>query len=158
MRAIIQRVSKASVTIGGEVTAQIGHGLLILLGVTHDDTLQTAEYLAKKCAELRIFTDDQDKMNLAVMDLGGELLVVSNFTLYAACAKGRRPDFIAAARPEAAVPLYRHFVESLRSFSGLRVVTGEFGADMEVALVNDGPVTIFMDTNEMRPSKGAAGI
>ena len=153
MRAILQRASRAQVTIQGEVSGEIGHGLVIFLGVTHEDTAETAEYLAKKCAELRIFTDSQDKMNLSVMDLGGEFLVISNFTLYAACAKGRRPDFIAAARPETAIPLYEHFVESLRTFSGLKVATGRFGADMEVSLVNDGPVTIFMDTAEMRPAK-----
>ena len=157
MRAIIQRVAQASVTIEGNTT-----GLLILLGVTHSDTRQTAEYLARKCAETRIFTDEQDKMNRSVMDIGGEMLVISNFTLYASCAKGRRPDFIAAARPPHAEPLYEYFVQCLRDFSGLRVATGEFGADMKVALLNDGPVTIFMDTDEMRPhlgeNKGAGGL
>lgn len=148
MRAVIQRVSSASVTIGGEEVAAIGKGLLILLGVTHGDGKKESDYLAAKCAGLRIFRDSEDKMNLSVSDVGGEALVVSQFTLYSDCRKGKRPAFIAAARPETAIPLYERFVEKLRE-TGLRVGTGQFGADMQVSLLNDGPVTILMDTEEM---------
>lgn len=148
MRAVIQRVSTASVAIGGEKVSAIGTGLLILLGVTHGDTEAEADYLAGKCAGLRIFRDEEDKMNLSVEQVGGQVLVVSQFTLYGDCRKGKRPAFVAAATPEIAVPLYERFVDRLRK-NGLTVKTGQFGADMQVSLVNDGPVTILLDTAEM---------
>lgn len=148
MRAVIQRVSHASVSIDGKEVAAIPRGLLILLGVTHSDGEREADYLAAKCAGLRIFRDSEDKMNLSVSDVGGEVLVVSQFTLYSDCRKGKRPAFVAAARPETAVPLYERFVAKLRE-TGLAVGTGQFGADMQVSLLNDGPVTILMDTDEM---------
>lgn len=148
MRAVIQRVSTASVAIGGEKVSAIGSGLLILLGVTHGDTEAEADYLAQKCAGLRIFRDEEDKMNLSVEQVGGQVLVVSQFTLYGDCRKGKRPAFVAAATPEIAVPLYEWFVDRLRK-TGLTVKTGQFGADMQVSLVNDGPVTILLDTAEM---------
>lgn len=149
MRVLIQRVKNASVTIEGTVQGQIEQGLLILLGVCEGDTAQDAAYLAEKCTGLRIFTDENDKMNLSCADIGGGLLIVSQFTLYGDCKKGKRPNFMRAARPETAIPLYEHFIAQCRS-SGLPVETGIFGADMQVSLVNDGPVTIWMDTAEMR--------
>ncbi len=149
MRALIQRVKNAAVTIDGAVQGQIDKGLLILLGVCEGDTEQDAAYLADKCAGLRIFTDENDKMNLSCADIGGGLLVVSQFTLYGDCKKGKRPNFMRAARPETAIPLYEHFIQQCKA-SGLPVETGTFGADMQVSLVNDGPVTIWMDTAEMR--------
>ena len=141
MRAVIQRVSSASVSISGEECASIGRGLLILLGVTHGDGEKECDYLAAKCAGLRIFRDQEEKMNLSVSDIGGAVLVVSQFTLYSDCRKGRRPAFVD-------VVLYEQFVERLRQ-AGLQVETGRFGADMQVSLLNDGPVTILMDTQEM---------
>ena len=149
MRAIIQRVSHASVTIDGAVHGKIGPGLLILLGVSEEDTEENAVYLADKCTCLRIFTDENDKMNLSAADIGGGLLVISQFTLYGDCRRGKRPSFVRAARPEKAIPLYEAFLARCRA-SGLPVETGEFGADMKVELLNDGPVTIVMDTDEMR--------
>jgi len=148
MRAVIQRVSHASVSIEGKEVAAIRQGLLILLGVTHEDGEKEADYLAAKCAGLRVFRDGEGKMNLSVSDVGGEALVVSQFTLYSDCRKGKRPAFVAAARPETAIPLYERFVAKLRE-TGLTVGTGQFGADMQVSLLNDGPVTILMDTGEM---------
>lgn len=148
MRAVIQRVSAASVAIDGEEVSAIGAGLLILLGVTHGDTEAEADYLAQKCAGLRIFRDSEDKMNLSVDQVGGQALVVSQFTLYGDCRKGKRPAFVAAAPPEVAIPLYERFTDQLRK-TGLTVRTGRFGADMKVHLVNDGPVTILLDTAEM---------
>ncbi|MDY3305156.1 MAG: D-aminoacyl-tRNA deacylase [Clostridia bacterium] len=149
MRALVQRVRTASVTINDVCRAKIGQGLLILLGVTHDDGAAQAELLAKKCADLRVFEDEQGKMNRAVGEIGGEILVVSQFTLYADCRKGNRPAFIAAARPETAQPLYEDFTDRLRQ-RGIPVQTGEFGADMKVELLNDGPVTILLDTDELK--------
>ncbi len=149
MRALVQRVTSASVSIEGETVGKIGQGFLILLGVKEGDTPELSDYLAEKCAGLRVFTDEQGKMNLSLADIGGEVLVVSQFTLYADCRKGKRPSFIGAARPETAVPLYEHFKAALQD-RGLKVECGRFGADMQVALVNDGPVTIMMDTDEMR--------
>ncbi|MCB0521275.1 MAG: D-tyrosyl-tRNA(Tyr) deacylase [Lewinellaceae bacterium] len=146
MRAIIQRVSQASVTIEKEIKASIGPGLLILLGIEDADGQEDIDWLCKKIAQLRIFGDGNGQMNLSVQDIGGELIVVSQFTLHASTKKGNRPSFIKAARPEVAIPLYEKFVETLRAMSGLPVGTGQFGADMKVALVNDGPVTIAMDT------------
>lgn len=149
MRAIIQRVAHASVTIDGAVHGKIGPGLLILLGVSEDDAEEDARYLADKCAGLRIFTDENDKMNLSAADIGGGLLVISQFTLYGDCRRGKRPSFVRAARPEKAILLYEAFLARCRA-SGLPVETGEFGADMKVELLNDGPVTILMDTDEMK--------
>lgn len=148
MRAVIQRVSTASVAIDGEEVSSIAGGLLILLGVTHGDGEAEADYLAQKCAGLRVFRDSEDKMNLSVDQVGGEVLVVSQFSLYGDCRKGKRPAFVAAAPPEIAIPLYERFVDQLRR-TGLTVRTGRFGADMKVSLINDGPVTILLDTAEM---------
>lgn len=149
MRALVQRVSRASVTIDGRVHGAIDKGFLVLLGITEGDTEADARYLADKCVGLRVFTDENDKMNRSLADVGGGLLVVSQFTLYGDCSHGRRPSFIAAARPDTATPLYECFVARCRE-SGLPVETGEFGAHMEVELLNDGPVTLWMDTAEMR--------
>ena len=151
MRAILQRVSGAWVTINGGITREIGPGLLILLGVTQSDTTQQAAWLAKKCCELRIFSDEQDKMNLSLLDVDGEVMVVSNFTLYADCKKGRRPAYVRAARPEQADGLYLAFVEEIRALGIRNVQTGEFGADMQVQLINDGPGTTFLETDEIMP-------
>jgi D-aminoacyl-tRNA deacylase len=148
MRAVIQRVSSAQVTVHGDVVGQIGRGFLVLLGVTAADGEAEAALLARKIAGLRIFEDDGGKMNLALADVGGAVLAVSQFTLYADLRKGRRPSFIAAARPEQAEPLYRRFC-SLLLAEGLTVEQGVFQAEMQVALVNDGPVTIWMDTAEL---------
>ncbi|MCC6723543.1 MAG: D-tyrosyl-tRNA(Tyr) deacylase [Saprospiraceae bacterium] len=146
MRAVIQRVSQASVTIEGAVKSEIGHGLLILLGIEDADDDEDIEWLTKKIAQLRIFGDENGLMNLSVQDIQGQIIVVSQFTLHASTKKGNRPSFIRAAKPDMAIPLYEKFVAALRATSGLDVQTGEFGADMKVALLNDGPVTIVMDT------------
>jgi D-tyrosyl-tRNA(Tyr) deacylase len=146
MKAVITRVSSASVRIGGAVCGQIGTGFLILLGVAHADTAQQADRLADKITQLRIFEDAEGKMNLGLAEVGGSLLVVSQFTLFGNCKKGRRPDFLAAARPETAIPLYEYFIEACRN-KGFRVETGRFGAYMEVESVNDGPVTLILDTD-----------
>lgn len=145
MRAVIQRVSRARVVIDGETVGEIGAGLLVLLGVTHEDTAEAAAWLADKVVGLRIFNDADGKMNLAIGDVGGGMLVVSQFTLYGDCRKGRRPSFIDAARPEVAIPLYEAFVNAVKAL-GVRVATGRFGAMMQVELVNDGPVTLVIDT------------
>lgn len=145
MRAVVQRVKRASVTIDGTKTAEIGVGFLILLGVHETDTEADAEYLAKKCCGLRVFEDDNGKMNRSVQDVGGAFLVVSNFTLYGDCKKGNRPSFTSAARPETAVPLYEHFISCVRQ-SGIACQTGMFGADMQVELLNDGPVTLIVES------------
>lgn len=144
MRVLIQRVLNASVTIEGEQTASINRGLLIFLGVQHEDTEAEANALAKKCAELRIFSDESDKMNLSVQDISGEILVVSQFTLYGTCTKGRRPEFSMAAKGETALSLYQHFIQKLREIYP-KVETGHFGADMKIALTNDGPVTLWIE-------------
>ncbi len=146
MRAVIQRVSQASVTINNKVKPEIGPGLLILLGVEDADGSEDIEWLTKKIAQLRIFGDADGLMNLSIQDIAGQIIVVSQFTLHASTKKGNRPSFIKAARPEVAIPLYEKFVAALRETSGLEVLTGEFGADMKVSLLNDGPVTIIMDT------------
>ena len=146
MRAVIQRVSSASVTIGGAVKSAIGPGLLILLGVGHEDGQADLDWLVRKTAGLRIFDDEAGVMNRSVVDIGGEALVVSQFTLMASTKKGNRPSYIAAAGHEKAVPLYEAFCAALSDAIGRPVGTGEFGADMQVALVNDGPVTICIDT------------
>ncbi len=144
MKVVIQRVSQGSVTIDGEIVAAIGNGLLILLGISPDDTLDIAKQMADKIAHLRIFEDDKDKMNLSLLDVGGEALVVSQFTLYADTSRGRRPSFISAAQPDVAEPLVTAFAQMLAA-RGIPTQTGVFGARMDVALVNDGPVTIVME-------------
>ena len=146
MRAVIQRVTSASVTIGGEVKSAIGPGLMILLGVGHEDTPEDIDWLVKKIAGLRIFNDDAWAMNRSVVEIGGDALVVSQCTLMASTKKGNRPSYIGAAGHELAIPLYDKFCAALSAALGRPVGTGEFGADMKVALVNDGPVTICIDT------------
>lgn len=146
MRLVIQRVSSASVTVDGAITGQIGAGLLILAGIEHDDTADDLAWLVSKVTQMRIFADAEGKMNLSVKDSGGELLVVSQFTLHASTKKGNRPSFIRAARPETAIPLYEQFLALLEAELGKPVACGIFGADMQVALVNDGPVTICIDS------------
>ena len=146
MRAVIQRVSEASVTIGADVVGQIGTGLLVLVGVEAGDTSTDADWLAGKVTQMRIFPDDAGKMNRSVTEAAGGLLVISQFTLIASTAKGNRPSFIEAARPEEAVPLYERFLAAVESQAGRRPERGVFAADMKVALVNDGPVTIVIDS------------
>lgn len=146
MRAVIQRVSKASVTINGEVKSAIGWGFLILLGVCDEDTMDDVEWLVKKIANLRVFDDEAGVMNRSIQDIGGEALVVSQFTLYASYKKGNRPSWFRAGSHEHSIPLYKAFCSELSAAIGKDVGTGEFGADMKVELVNDGPVTICMDT------------
>lgn len=148
MRAVITRVKSASVSIAGSVVGEIGHGLLILLGVGPDDTPELCEKLADKALGLRIFCDEAGKMNRSLADIGGQVLVVSQFTLYADCRKGKRPSFTGAALPELAVPLYEQFLQECRS-RGFELQHGRFGADMLVASENDGPVTILLDTDEL---------
>ena len=145
MRLPIQRAAKGSVSIGGETVGRTGKGLVVLVGVTHTDTEADAEYLANKCVNLRIFTDENDKMNLSLLDIGGGMLAISQFTLYGDCVKGRRPGFDLAARPELAEPLYEKFVELVRNM-GVPVETGRFGADMMVEIHNDGPVTFLLES------------
>ena len=144
MRVVLQRVARASVAIGGQVSGAIDRGFCLLVGFTHGDTAAQVDWMADKVAGLRLFSDADGKMNLVLGEVGGALLVVSQFTLYGDVAKGRRPSFIDAARPETAVPLYEGFVAALRE-RGLEVATGEFGADMQVELVNDGPVTLILE-------------
>lgn len=146
MRTVVQRVASASVTIGGRTTSQIGQGLLILLAIESEDTGHDVEWLSGKIARLRVFSDDQGLMNRSLGETGGEALVVSQFTLLASTRKGNRPSYCNAARPEIAIPLYEAFVTRLEADLGKPVATGEFGADMKVALVNDGPVTVIIDT------------
>ena len=146
MRAVVQRVSSASVSIGGTVKSAIGPGLLVLLGVGHEDAQEDLDWLVKKVAGLRIFDDEAGVMNRSVVEVGGEALVVSQFTLMASTKKGNRPSYLGAAGHEKAVPMYEAFCSALSEAIGRPVGTGEFGADMQVALVNDGPVTICMDT------------
>lgn len=147
MKAVIQRVSRASVTVDGEVTGEIGKGFMVLLGVVDGDTEAEMKLLAKKVAEIRIFTDENDKMNLSLDKVDGEVLVVSQFTLCADISHGRRPSFIGSAPPELANKLYEDFCEELRALGVKKVATGIFGAEMKVELLNDGPVTIIMDTD-----------
>lgn len=148
MRAVLTRVKHASVTIDGKVHGQIGEGFLILLGITHEDTEAQAVKLADKLTGLRIFEDENGKMNRGLDEVKGELLVVSQFTLYANCKKGRRPEFLAAARPDVAIPLYEKFVELCRA-KGFHTETGEFGAYMQVDSLNDGPLTLVVDTDQL---------
>ena len=145
MRAVLQRVTRASVTVDGAVVGRIERGLLVLLGVTHADTAEQARWLADKTVGLRIFADEQGKMNRGVADVGGAVLVVSQFTLYGDCQKGRRPSFIEAAPPEIAIPLYEEYVNAIKAL-GIPVETGRFGAMMDVELVNDGPVTLILES------------
>ena len=149
MRAVVTRVKEASVTVGGEVTGKIGKGFLILLGVTHDDTPDVCKKLAEKVLGLRIFTDENDKMNKGLADVGGSVLVVSQFTLYGDCSHGRRPSFTNAARPDLAIPLYEQFLEECERL-GFPPQHGIFGAHMQVASVNDGPVTMIVDTKDLK--------
>ena len=150
MKLVIQRVTRASVTVDDKICGQIKNGFLVLLGVAQGDTEKEADALAAKISTLRVFTDENDKMNLSLADINGGVLVISNFTLYADCSHGRRPSFIAAARPEVAEPLYEYFCKKL-SDNGVAVVEkGIFGADMKVSLLNDGPVTIDLDSKDLK--------
>jgi D-aminoacyl-tRNA deacylase len=146
MRAVVQRVSSASVSVDEKVAGQIGHGLLVLLGIAQEDTVEDGHWLAEKLAALRIFPDEAGKMNRSVRDTGGQVLVISQFTLYGTLRKGTRPSFSDAARPELAVPLYERFLSQLETSLGQPVARGVFGADMNVTLVNDGPVTLIIDS------------
>lgn len=147
MRACVQRVSEASVTVDGHVVGQIGNGMLVLLGITQDDTQRDARYMAEKTMGLRVFEDDEGKMNRSIVDVGGSMLVVSQFTLLGDCRKGRRPSFIAAAEPDLAERLYEMFVDEVQQ-RNVTVATGRFRAHMDVALVNDGPVTLLLDSRK----------
>ena len=153
MKLVIQRVKQASVSVEGEIVGAIGQGLLILIGVMEGDTPDLCDYLAGKTADLRIFTDTEDKLNLSLQDIGGEALVVSNFTLGGDCRKGHRPSFIRSARPETADQLYQLYMAQLRA-RGIPVQSGRFGAHMEISLTANGPVTILMDTDQMKKKGG----
>lgn len=146
MKACVQRVHEAYVEVDGEVIGQIGQGLLVLLGVGHNDTERDADYLVVKLAGLRIFEDDEGKMNRSLLDVAGQMLVVSQFTLWGDCRKGRRPSFVAAAPPELAEQLYDYFVDAVK-WRGIDVATGQFRAHMDVALINDGPVTLMIESH-----------
>lgn len=148
MRVVLQRVKEASVTIEGKIYGKIQQGYVALVGICEGDDLDTVLKLAKKTAELRVFSDEDDKMNLGIQDVKGEILSISQFTLYADCKKGRRPSFVKAAKPNIANPLYEAYNAALRQY-GIHVETGVFGADMKVSLINDGPVTILLDSKEM---------
>lgn len=146
MRIVIQRVSEAAVKIDGAVVGEIQKGLFILLGIEHEDSQIDADYLVQKVSNLRIFSDAEGRMNLSIQEVGGQFLVISQFTLHAATRKGNRPSYIRAARAEQAIPLYAYFIAELEKTSSSTIQTGRFGADMQVSLVNDGPVTIMMDS------------
>ena len=148
MRAVIQRVTKASVTIDGKVKAAIDEGLLILLGIEEADTANDVEWLATKISRLRIFNDEEGSMNLSIMDIGGDVLIISQFTLFASTKKGNRPSYIRAAKPEIAIPLYELFLSQMKKEINKEVYSGVFGADMKVELLNDGPVTMVIDTKD----------
>ena len=150
MRALIQRVSQASVVVEGNTIGSIGRGILILLGITHTDTEKDIDFLVKKITQLRIFTDEAGKMNLSVQEIKGELLIISQFTLYADYAKGNRPSYMRSAPPAVAIPLYEQAVAAFRAAFLGKVATGEFGADMKVSLLNDGPVTIMLDSENVK--------
>lgn len=150
MRIVIQRVNRASVTIGGVLKSAIGKGFMVLLGIEEADNQEDVEYLCQKLTKLRVFADENNAMNLDINQIGGDFLVVSQFTLHAMTKKGNRPSFIKAARPEHAIPLYELFLKRLEEVSGRKVESGEFGADMQVELINDGPVTIIMDTKNIQ--------
>ena len=149
MKAVIQRVSQSKVDIEGKTVGEVGRGFMILLGVVEGDTKADADKLLKKVPFLRIFEDENGKMNLSCLDVEGEMLVISQFTLAADCSHGRRPSFIGAAAPDEAIPLYEYFIHGLKDAGIKKVETGEFGADMQVSLVNDGPVTIILDSKEL---------
>ena len=149
MRVVVQRCSRAEVRIDGQSVGRIDHGFLLLVGITDGDTQVQADLIAKKVAQLRVFEDAEGKMNLAIKDINGAILSISQFTLYADCKKGNRPSFIRAAQPETAAPLYDYFNQTLRSQYDLLVETGRFGADMKVDFINDGPVTILLDSDEL---------
>jgi len=146
MRILLQRVKEASVTIEEKINAQIGQGLLLFVGIEQEDAQEDIDWLCKKVLDLRIFSDNEGKMNHSIRDVEGDIIVVSQFTLHANIKKGTRPSFIKAARPEFAVPLYENFVRTIESSLGKKIGTGKFGADMKVALINDGPVTIILDS------------
>lgn len=146
MIAVIQRVSEASVKIEGKIKSEIGLGLMVLLGIEDADTEEDIEWLSKKIVNLRIFPDDQEVMNRSLLDVGGDILLISQFTLHASTKKGNRPSYIKAAKPPVAIPLYEKMIQALEIELGKKIGTGEFGADMKVALINDGPVTITIDT------------
>ena len=147
MRTVIQRVKHSKVNINEITVGKIDKGFLVLLGITHSDTEKEVKWLANKIKDLRIFEDDNQKMNLSLEDVGGEVLIISQFTLYGNCIKGRRPGFIDAARPELAENLYLKFIEEFKNF-GIKTETGKFGADMKIELINDGPVTLIIDTDD----------
>lgn len=156
MRAVVQRVSGASVAVSGETVGKCGRGFLILLGVAKGDTEADADVLAAKLSKLRVFEDGNGKMNLSLSDIGGELLIISNFTLYADCRHGNRPDFLMAEAPAEANRLYEYFTDRMKTLSGCPTETGVFGADMEVSIENDGPVTLVIDSPELMKKKGGA--
>ncbi len=145
MRVVIQRVSQASVSINDAIEGKINTGFMILLGIGHEDSNEDIEWLTQKITNLRVFSDEEGKMNLSILDIKGEILLISQFTLFASTKKGNRPSFIQSAKPKIAIPLYEKFIESLKDF-GISVSTGIFGADMKVSLTNDGPVTIIIDS------------
>ena len=151
MRIVIQRVKRSAVTINGNLQdrREIGRGMCVLVGVTHEDTESSADWLAEKLAGLRIFEDSDGKINLSLQDIAGEVLIVSQFSLYASCAKGRRPGFTDAAKPEHAEKIYNYFVQKVRSLGLRNVQTGEFGADMEVEIINDGPLTFIISSDKI---------
>lgn len=157
MRAVVQRVSGASVAVSGETVGKCGRGFLILLGVARGDTEADADVLAAKLSKLRVFEDGNGKMNLSLSDIGGELLIISNFTLYADCRHGNRPDFLMAEAPAEANRLYEYFTDRMKILSGCPTETGVFGADMKVSIENDGPVTLVIDSPELMKKKGGAG-
>ena len=148
MKVVIQRVTHSSVTIDGKVKSSIGEGLMILVGIGEDDNQDDIDYLVKKIVNLRIFNDSEGVMNLSVKDINGEILLISQFTLMASTRKGNRPSYIRAARPDISVPLYNYLIEALETALGRKIGTGEFGADMKVDLLNDGPVTIIIDSKQ----------
>ena len=149
MKAVIQRVSKASVTIDNDKVAAIGSGVLVLLGIVNEDTQDDINWLTRKIVNLRIFEDDQGVMNRSLLDVDGDAIVVSQFTLHASTKKGNRPSYIKAAKPDVAIPLYETFIKQLESDVGKKIQTGQFGADMKVELLNDGPVTIILDSKNI---------
>lgn len=157
MRAVVQRVSGASVAVSGETVGKCGRGFLILLGVAKGDTEADADVLAAKLSKLRIFEDGNGKMNLSLSDIGGELLIISNFTLYADCRHGNRPNFLMAEAPAEANRLYEYFTDRMKTLSGCPTETGVFGADMKVSIENDGPVTLVIDSPDLMKKKGGAG-
>ncbi len=158
MRAVIQRVSQSSIKINGEEGGTIKKGFVVLVGVSDEDSEKEADYLADKVIGLRVFNDSDDKMNLALEDVGGEIMIVSNFTLYGNCKKGNRPSFIKAEKPPRATEIYNRFVDRIKGRFKNKIVTGEFGADMQINLINDGPITIIMDTDEMMPQNKKTGV